>query len=57
MFNQKLKREIDYQACEIKDLRDKYWELLAKYDKLLQHLNLKEVTIPAKTIYENTTDD
>jgi len=52
MFNNELKRQVRSQYHEIRDLKEKYWQLEVKYNRLLKHLNLKEVTVPTKTIYE-----
>ena len=57
MFNKELQIQINYQNSEIEELKERYWQLQKNYDRLLKHLNLKEVTIPEKTIYEDATDE
>lgn len=37
-----LKRDVDYMALEMKELRDKYLELWHKHERLMHHLGLEE---------------
>lgn len=41
--NARLETEIKYLSMEIKSINDKYWTLLHKHERLMQHLGLHEV--------------
>jgi hypothetical protein len=41
-------RQLEYLRDEIYRLTNSYWELHEAHARLLSHLNLKEVSVPAK---------
>lgn len=42
MFFREMKRDLDYTRQELRDLKEKYWELERRHSMLLWHLGLTE---------------
>lgn len=46
----RLEQEVEYRRRDIRDLEQKYWDLLKAHYRLLKHLGLKEVERPKSVV-------